>query len=152
MSPTHSAVMQEVCSTLEQALQTCAGLEQEKSALAKDKAELTRRVGDLQAKLAAQEKVVLEKVATHRGGLDEALIAETLGQLSDMAMIAPGSVAKIASQLRSDPNGALRLAQRVATLSVPSHNEGRAVEKSAGHSASTSDPDGWGKVLSQGAA
>jgi chromosome segregation ATPase len=131
--------LQETFSTLEQALQTCASLEQEKSALTQEKSELRRQVEDLRVKLAGSEKIVLEKVAGVV--LDPALVTATLRQLADLSMVAPDAIEKIAAQLQKDPNGALRLVQRVATLSAPSHSEGRAVEKSAVNS-TPSDPDG----------
>jgi hypothetical protein len=143
------AALSQACSTLEQALQICAGLEQEKAAL-------NKQVVELQTKLAQQDKVVLEKVAAAKAAtrleLDPVTITETLAKLVDLSLLPPGESEKLASHLRQDPNSALRLVQRVATLSVPSHSEGRAVEKSASHFASTSDPDGWGKVITQGAA
>lgn len=131
--------LQEACATLEQALQTCASLEQEKVALVQEKSELQRQVNDLRVKLASREKVVLEKVAGVV--LDPALVTATLQQLVDLSMVAPDAIEKIAAQLQKDPNGALMLVQRVATLSAPSHSEGRAVEKSAVNS-TPSDPDG----------
>lgn len=148
------AALSQACSTLEQALRVCAELEQEKVAL-------TKQVGDLQIKLAQQDKVILEKVAAEkalmtkvaaRPELDPVVITETLAKLVDLSLLPAGETEKLASHLRQDPNSALRLVQRVATLSVPSHSEGRAVEKSASHFSSTSDPDGWGAVITQGAA
>lgn len=154
MEPATKAALSQACSTLEQALQVCAALEQEKVAL-------TKQVGELQIKLAQQDKVILEKVAAEkaltekaasRPALDAVVITETLAKLVDLSLLPPGETEKLAGHLRQDPNSALRLVQRVATLSIPSHSEGRAMDKSANHYSPSSDPDGWGAVITQGAA
>lgn len=161
MTSSHQQALAEACSTLEQALQTCstleeksASLEAKNSTLEQEKAALTQQVSALRAKLAQQEQVVLEKVASTKRSpaFDEAVLRETIGQLVDLSLVSAAETEKLASHLRQDPNSALRLVQRVVTLSLPSHSEGRALEKSANHAASESDPDGWGRVIKQGAA
>lgn len=143
------AALAQACSTLGQALEVCEGLEQEKAALAK-------QVGELQTKLAQADKVILEKVAQEkrasRPALDSAVVQETLNKLVDLSLIDRRETEKLATFLGQDPNSALRLVQRVATLSVPSHSEGRGVDKSASHISPAADPDGWGNVILKGAA
>ena len=104
----------------------------------------------LRAKTAEQERVILEKVASR--GLDSRLIDATLLSLEEMSLMNPDDHKKVASELQEDPNAALRLAQRLITLSVPAHQEGGAIEKSAGTTGSTVDPDGWNEVVRPRAA
>jgi len=97
----------------------------------------------LQAKAAEQERVILEKVAAKRPGLNPELIESTLQSLEAMSLADPADHQKLAADLSNDPNAALHLAQRLITLSVPAHQEGSAIEKSAGVSGPAVDPDGW---------
>lgn len=115
----------------ERALGACARLEDDNSAL--------------RAKTAEQERVILEKVAAAKNpGLDPKLIDDTLFALESMSLADPADHQKLAADLSNDPNAALRLAQRLVTLSVPAHQEGSAIDKSAGVTgASSVDPDGW---------
>jgi hypothetical protein len=114
----------------EQALGAAARLENENSGL--------------RAKNAEQERVILEKVAaTKTPVLSPDLIEDTLKSLEAMSLMDPADHQKLASDLSKDPNAALLLAQRLVTLSVPAHQEGSAIEKSAGATDETVDPDGW---------
>jgi hypothetical protein len=114
----------------ERALGACARLEDDNSAL--------------RAKTAEQERVILEKVAASKAPvLDPNLIDATLDALTSMSLMDPADHQKLAADLSSDPNAALRLAQRLVTLSVPAHQEGSAIDKSAGLTGADVDPDGW---------
>lgn len=102
---------------------------------------------------------MLEKVAALRPqtlSLDPTLIDRALGQLEDLQILVGGRE-KIAADLTADPNNALRLLTRVATLSAEAPQQGQGVPKSA--SAFNQRPDatdefvedGWDLVLKHGA-
>lgn len=103
------------------------------------------------------EKVVLEKVAA----FDPDVLESTLDKLESCSYFDdsdPQARVKMANFLHSDPNNALRLAQRVLQFSAPAPDEGRGVEKNAttydtGHSALPEGwvEDGWEKVIRHGA-
>jgi len=106
-------------------------------------AQLEATNASLLAKTAEQERVILEKVAAKAPGLDPVLIESTLRSLEEMSLADPADHQKLAADLGSNPNAALHLAQRLITLSVPAHQEGSAIEKSAGVTGPSVDPDGW---------
>jgi hypothetical protein len=107
----------------------------------------------LLAKNAEQERVILEKVANAKpAALNPALIESTLRALEAMSLADPADHQKLASDLNNDPNAALHLAQRLITLSVPAHQEGSAIDKSAGVSGPAVDPDGWHLCIRKRAA
>lgn len=138
MSPHASQLLQESLTLVDQSLGVCAQLEADNVSL--------------RAKHADTERVYLEKVAAlQKSPVDAQLVEQTLQQLEERSLIDPQSRAKIASQLMADPNQALHLMQRLLSLSTPAHQEGRAIDKSAGDLAPSSDPDGWG-VVRKGAA
>lgn len=112
----------------------------------------------------SSHQVELEKVATtHReeltkaasaNGLDASLVDETMETLENLAILQAGGREKVASELMADPNNALRLVARVATLSAHPSNEGAGIPKSAtAKKPDTNDPDGdgWDKVIEEGA-
>ena len=111
--------------------------------------------------LEAEHRVTLEKVASMQKSARVALpeinprvVDETLQQLEDLAIIKPEGREKIASDLASDPNNALRFMSRVLTLSAEAHSEGGGLPKSASTerpAAAESDPDGWNLVIEHGA-
>lgn len=136
MLNSHSAaVLQQSLALVDQALELCTRMEREHA-----------------EKQAETERVYLEKVAAQRVSLDPALVTETLERLESMSMVDPVTRVKLASQLARDPNQALHLVQRLLTISLPAHQEGQAVDKSADDHSSPSDPDGWGEVVRKGAA
>jgi hypothetical protein len=135
-SPESAVLLQESLALVDQALGVCAAMETEHA-----------------RKQAETERVYLEKVAAAKASvLDQELVDQTLRQLEDMSLVAAGSRAKLANTLITDPNQALHLLQRLVPLSLPAHQEGQAVDKSAGDRTSSSDPDGWGDVVRKGAA
>lgn len=112
-------------------------------------------------KLAAAEAdraVVLQKVAnlqaTATPSLNPSLIDQTLGTLEDLQILVGGRE-KIAADLTADPNNALRLLSRVATLSAEAPQAGVGHPKSASafnsKPGSGSDSDGWDLVAKHGA-
>jgi hypothetical protein len=135
IEPRAALALQESLALVDQALGLCAQLETEHA-----------------AKSAEAERVYLEKVASLRPAFDAGLMATTLSQLEALSMIEPGTRVKLASQLAQEPNQALHLVQRLLSISSPAHQEGAAIDKSAGDHAPSSDPDGWGEVVRKGAA
>lgn len=131
-----------------------------RGALGRDKAALlvAKSATDKLAAFEAERKVMLEKVANLRPqvlSLDPTLIDKALGQLEDMQILTGGRE-KIAADLTADPNNALRLLSRVATLSVEAPQQGVGVPKTASafnnaNQESESDPDGWNFVAKHGA-
>lgn len=72
--------------------------------------------------------IILEKVA-----LDQTTIDETLMQLEELELLTPETREKWARELKNDPNAGLKLAQRVAsvTVNLPADPGGSPVEKAA---------------------
>lgn len=125
------------------------GLLENSLALNKTAATAQAEVADLRAKLAAAPKVVLQKVATE-AVLDNGLLDETLQTLVDTAYLTPGNREKLAAELRGNPNAVLRLAGRIATLSIPGHTSGAGV-KSASATTTPTAAGEWDKVVAEGA-
>lgn len=100
------------------------------------------------AAVRAEQKVMLEKVASLKPqtlSLDPAAIDQALGHLEDMQILVGGRE-KIAADLTADPNAALRLLTRVATLSAAAPEQGVGLPKSASaFNTPTADakPEGW---------
>jgi len=129
VSPEFATILYDSLALTDRALGACAQLEATNDGL--------------RAKTAEQERVILEKVAASAQALDPALIESTLKSLEAMSLMDPADHQKLAADLSNNPNAALHLAQRLVTLSVPAHQEGSAIEKSAGTMGTAVDPDGW---------
>lgn len=114
---------------------------------AQDEADRLRKAADT-AVAAAGEKVVLEKVAS----LDAGLVKETVQALVDAGFAEAGDMEKLASDLQSNPSFALQIATRLANVAASAPIEGSGIEKISAAKTMTSDPDGWGKVIVEGAA
>ena len=123
-------VLDATLSTMESVAATCEELQTENSIL--------------QQKLAEQERIYLEKVASSRPVLSNDKIDRVLDRLENLHLVPAEWRPKIASQLKADPNAALGLIMQLTDTYMPAHSEGGGIAKSAAdHTISDSDPDGW---------
>lgn len=106
--------------------------------------ELQTENSSLQQKLAEQERIYLEKVASSRSVLSNDKIDRVLDRLENLHLVPAEWRPKIASQLKADPNAALGLIMQLTDTYMPAHSEGGGIAKfAADHTTSDSDPDGW---------
>ncbi len=111
-----------------------AKLEQEKQALVQ--------------RLSTADSILLEKVAAAKSSaLDPDRVNTAVDRLVSLQIIPLELHAKVASQLRKDPNSALSLLAQVAESLSSAPAEGYGVQKEASATTDDSDPDGWGDVL-----
>lgn len=111
-------------------------------------------LADLKAKAATQKPTVtLQKVA-----FDQAAINRVVQGLVDRSFLPAEEQVKTASLLKDDPSFALDLLDRVSSLhEFPSAPVGRGIPKRANDKTGDyeakmdSDPDGWGKIRTEGA-
>jgi len=135
----------EVDQTVDQIL----GLLEQSLALNKSAALDQAELADLRAKQATSAKVVLQKVAA-APALDSNLIDTTLQCLVDTSFLSRENREKMAAELQKDPNAALKLASRIATLSTPGHEGGHGVKTASATTTPTTSGE-WDKVLEEGA-
>lgn len=103
-----------------------------------------------------QNRVVeLEKVASEQPTgtepIDSDLVNQTVRNLVASSFLNAEHSEKLASEIHRDPAIALRLVQRFIEISTPPFSEGQGVEKSASEETKQDDPDGWSRLISQGA-
>ena len=102
----------------------------------------------LHAKLADTERVILEKVAAAKAAaLDPDAINAAVDRLVTLKIIPFELHAKVASQVRKNPNSALSLLTQVAEQLISAPAEGSGVSKEAGTVEDGGDLDGWDDVL-----
>jgi hypothetical protein len=96
----------------------------------------------LQSKLAQQERVTLEKVATIKKlALDETRLKTTLNNMVQMRLISSGDSVKIANKLTENPNTVFELLTKMAEALVSPINDGsELIEDRDFH---LEDQDGW---------
>jgi len=89
----------------------------------------------------AAAPVVLEKVAS----IPDEEIETTLDTLVNNGFLDEKDRAGVASAIKDDPGVAMKIASRIATLSVANASQGAGVTKSASakEAAASNDPDGW---------
>jgi hypothetical protein len=102
-----------------------------------------------------QHDIELQKVAAAKPTLDPVLVDQTLEALEDLQILRAGGREKMASDLVSDPNNALRLLTRVLPLSAEAPQSGSGIPKTASASRSTTipgeQPEDWSSILRDGA-
>jgi hypothetical protein len=103
-----------------------------------------------------QNRVVeLEKVASEHttvtATIDADLVNQTVRNLVASSFLNAEYSEKLASEIQRDPAIALRLVQRFIEISTPAFSEGQGVEKLASEETKQDDPDGWSRLISQGA-
>ena len=101
-------------------------------------------------------KVELEKVASESmPKFSPGVVNKTVRMLVQHNFLPAVEQEKFASQLVEHPENALKLVQRLLTISAPAHDEGRGVPKSAStkttDSPSAEDNSAWTKVIKEGA-
>lgn len=129
-----AGLLDNVLDFMDSSIVTQSKLEQEKQALVQ--------------KLSDADKVLLEKVATAKASaLDPDRVNAAIDRLVTLQIIPLELHAKVASQLRKDPNSALSLLAQVAENLSSAPAEGYGVQKEASAEHDDSDPDGWGDVL-----
>lgn len=97
--------------------------------------------------------VELEKVAAVKPQpkINGELVDQTVRNLVASAFLEAEHSEKLASEIKSDPSIALRLVQRFIEISTPPFSEGQGLAKSASEVNDLGDPDGWSRVVTQGA-
>lgn len=103
----------------------------------------------LRSKVIELEKVASVKVEAPK--VDTELVDQTIRNLVASSFLEVEHSEKLASEIKSDPSVALRLVQRFIEISTPPFSEGQGVMKAASEGNNLGDPDGWSRVLSDGA-
>jgi hypothetical protein len=111
------------------------------------------KVAELEKKIAGHKpEVTLQKVA-----FEQPAINRVVQSLVDRSILPADEQVKTAAMLKDDPSFALDLLERVASLQeFPTGPVGRGIPKNANEKENystklDSDPDGWGKVVTEGA-
>lgn len=132
----------------QKALDNLFGSLQEALTSAKESAELADR---LRADNARKDRIILEKVASIKT-VDPELVASLVADLVDHGLAKQADAKILAEQLSTDPNNAVKLAARLAVISMPAPSPGQGIAKEASAS-NRRDPahNGWMNVINNGA-
>jgi hypothetical protein len=132
----------------QKALDDLFGSLQEALSSAKESAELVDR---LRGDLARKDRIILEKVASAKT-VDPTLVASLVADLVDHGLAKEADARILTEQLTTDPNNAVKLAARLAVISMPAPSPGKGIAKEASVT-KHSDPaqDGWRNVIQNGA-
>lgn len=99
----------------------------------------------LQDEKAAQERIVLEKVAAAKlSVLDTKIMGEALLRLQGMGIIDDRSMEKLASRFKADPNAVFPIMVKMAEKLLSAPGDGQGVDREGeAKEAGAGDKDGW---------
>ena len=101
-----------------------------------------QQIATLEAKLATQEKVILEKVATSTRPFSAADLQNCLGRLVNLQLLRPEMQEKVATELQENPNRVFGMMLGLTQVLMSTPSEGQPLTKEAGTD-EEADPDGW---------
>jgi len=108
----------------------------------------------LKTDLARKDQIILEKVASAKPAAQPEAIAALVTNLVEKGFLAKEAAVTTTEHLAQDPNNLVKLATKLASLSLPSSTQGRGIAKNETapeKKASASDQDGWTDVIRTGA-
>lgn len=105
-----------------------------------------KRAAELEGQASATPQIVLEKVAASAATLER-----TVDTLVSNGLVPAAQRTQVLSDLQTDPESIYKLAAKLAAISNHAYQEGAGIPKAAASTATASDPDGWGKVVREGA-
>lgn len=100
--------------------------------------------------------IELEKIASApaekpAAKINESLVDQTVRNLVASSFLDISHMDKLAAEIKVNPSIALNLVQRFIEISTPPFSEGHGVAKNASTEHTLDDPDGWAKVIKEGA-
>jgi len=114
--------------------------------------EATQENERLKGELARKDRIILEKVASVKPGVDEAMVVDLVQDMVGHGLAKQADAQILIDQLKADPNNVVKLAKKLAVISMPAPAQGRGIAKEA-HVNETSDPErmAWRNVIANGA-
>lgn len=114
--------------------------------------EATQENERLRTELARKDRIILEKVASVAPKADPAAVTDLVNSMVSHGLAQQKDASLLIEQLTAHPDNLVKLASKLAVISMPAPAQGRGIAKEASAS-NTPDPahDEWRTVIEEGA-
>ena len=114
----------------------------------------TDEVSRLRGDLARKDQIILEKVANATPATSPEAVGSLVATMVEKGLLAKEAAVATTELLMKDPSNLVKLATKLASISLPPSSQGRGIAKNETapeKKASSTSLDGWDHVITKGA-